>query len=127
MRALERNKTSFYYATYLGMSDIKDESDYYTGEKSLEYSAWKPCAANISPAKGTSQIEQFGNSEQYDKIIICDDTNCEIDENTVLAIDIAPNERTKTTDLPIYDYIVKKKAKSLNSVSYAVSKVKVHD
>ena len=127
MRTLERNKTNFYYATYIGMTDIKDDDDYYTGEKATEYSVWKPFSANISPATGTSQTEQFGNSEQYDKIIVTDILDCEIDENTVLAIDIAPNERTKTTDLPVYDYIVKKKAKSLNSVSYAVSKVKVND
>lgn len=127
MRTLERNKTNFYYATYIGKTEGKDEEDYYTGEPVIEYSAWKPFSANISPATGTSQTEQFGNSEQYDKIIVTDILDCEIDESTVLAIDIAPNERTKTTDLPVYDYIVKKKAKSLNSVSYAVSKVKVND
>ena len=64
----------------------------------------------------------FGNLESYDKVLITDDMNCPIDENTVLFIDKEPQV---VKDKPLYDYTVKRVAKSLNSISIAVSKVKV--
>ena len=124
MRTLDRNKRTFYYATYVGKTELIDDNGYHTAEYVTAYSAWKPCKANISPAKGQSVAELFGNDVNYDRVIVMDDPNFEIDENTVLAIDIAPNERTKTTDAPIYDYVVTRVARSINFVSYAVAKVK---
>ena len=46
--------------------------------------------ANISQATGQSNTEQFGNLENYDKVIVTDDLNCPIDENSVLFIDKEP-------------------------------------
>lgn len=126
MRTLERNKQLFYYATYEGEQEIIDEYGLHTGEKQTIYSPWKPIRANISPAKGESEAELFGTDIQYDRVFVTDDVSCEIDENTVLAIDIAPNERETESVLPIFDYVVTRKAKSLNVVSYAVSKVKTN-
>ena len=129
MRALERNKQTFHYATYVGKSQITDAQGYYTGETENLYSLWKPYRANISAAKGENVAEMFGNSEEYDKVIVTDNLECEIDENTILAIDIEvenPKEGESQTT-PKYDYVVKKVAKSLNSISYAVTKVKVND
>lgn len=120
MKGLERNKQTFYYALYQGTAPLYDGSGLRTGETDVSYSAFKPFSANISAAKGEAQIEQFGASEQYDKIIVTDDVNCEIDENSVLCVDIEPPQ-----DAFVYDYIVKRKAKSLNSISYAIAKVKV--
>lgn len=124
MRTLERNKLTFYYATYVGKTELIDKDGNHTAEHIPEYSAWKPCKANISPAKGNSVAELFGNDVNYDRVIVMDDPNFEIDENTVLAIDIAPNERKQTTDVPIFDYVVTRVARSINFVSYAVAKVK---
>lgn len=126
MRTLERNKTQFYYATFLGKEEIIDAQGRNTAEYKNAYSGWKPCKANISPAKGYGAAELFGADIQYDRVIVLDDVDCEIDEYTVLAIDIAPNERSSTSISPIYDYVVTRKAKSLNFVSYAVSKVKTN-
>lgn len=128
MRALERNKQTFHYATYIGKNQITDAQGYYTGETQNEYSLWKEYRANISAAKGENVAELFGNSEEYDKVIVTDNMECEIDENTILAIDIpVENPETETQTAPEYDYVVKKVAKSLNSISYAVTKVKVDD
>ena len=123
MRTLERNKQSFYYALNLGKQEIIKDG-LHTGEYATAYSEWKPLKANISPAKGESEAELFGTDVQYDRVFVVDDINCPIDENTVLAIDIAPNTREKNTDMPIFDYVITRKAKSLNFISYAVSKVK---
>lgn len=124
MRTLERNKQTFYYALWLGKEEIIDDMGRHTGEKKTIYSEWVQIKSNISPARGESEAELFGNDVQYDRVFVVDDINCPIDENTVLAIDIAPNEREKTSDMPIFDYVVTRKAKSLNFVSYAVAKVK---
>lgn len=51
-----------------------------------------------------------------------DDMSCPIDENTVLFVDSKPGYRQGK---PAFDYTVKRVAKSLNTISYAVSKVKV--
>ena len=124
MRTLDRNKTEFYYALNLGKKEIIDDQGRHTAEYVTSYSAWKPYKANVSAAKGESEAELFGNDVQYDRVIVTDDINCPIDENTVLAIDIAPNVRDTAAVLPVFDYVVTRRAKSLNIVSYAVAKVK---
>lgn len=123
MRTLERNKQTFYYALNLGKQEIIKDG-LHTGEYATAYSLWTEIKANISPAKGSSEAELFGTDAQYDRVFVVSDINCPIDENTVLAIDIAPNVREKTTDLPIFDYVVTRKAKSINFISYAVARVK---
>ena len=125
MRSLERNKQTFYYALYNTKVEITD-GNIHTGEYAESYGAWTEMRANISPARGESFAEVFGADVRYDKVIVTDDINCPIDEYTVLAIDIAPNERHNDAEEPIYDYIVTKKAKSLNVIQYAVQKVKVN-
>lgn len=123
MRCLKRNKKTFYYATFKGKIPVTDEYGNKTGEYQLTYNTPMKIRANISAATGEAQTEQFGSSIMYDKVIISDDINCPIDEHTVLCIDSLPSYDADG-DL-IYDYIVKKVAKSLNTISYAVSKVKV--
>ena len=60
----------------------------------------------------------FGGLENYDKVIVTDWMDCPINEQTVLWIDKTPNDGE-------HDYIVRRVARSLNSISIAVSKVKV--
>lgn len=123
MRTLERNKTTFHYCLYLRKEDVVDSGGYELGEKKVVYDEAVEMSANISAATGQAQVEQFGNFISYDKVIVTDDMSCPIDENTVLFIDKAP-EYDKDEN-PLYDYIVKRVAKSLNSISIAVSKVTV--
>lgn len=138
MKCLHRNKRPFYYCLYKGEIEILDEYGNLSGEKIVTYEDGVMEMANISTATGQSNTEQFGNLENYDKVIVIDDLNCPIDENSVLFIDKEPeykdaeyNEQTAititgaTVKVPVYDYIVRRVAKSLNSISIAVSKVKV--
>lgn len=123
MRCLERNKRAFYYALYLRKESLKDEYGNESSELKVIYSEPKMLKANISPASGDSQIEQFGNSLKYDKVIVLDDTDCPTDENTVLCVDMQPAYDGEGNLL--FDYVVKKIARSINSVSIAISKVNV--
>lgn len=125
MRALERNKKTFYYALHGTEVEILVDGK-HTFEKTIAYGAWTEMRANISPARGESSADVFGADVNYDRVIVTDDLTCPIDEHTVLAIDIAPNQRTALTDEPIFDYVVTKKAQSLNSIQYAVRKVQVN-
>jgi hypothetical protein len=123
MKCLERNKTEFYYALFVDDEPGKDEYGNESGEPRIIYSEPVLAKANISPATGVSQVEQFGKELKYDKVIVLDDITCPIDENSVLFVDKQP-EKDDDGNL-LFDYIVKKVARSLNSVSIAISKVAV--
>lgn len=122
MRCLELNKVTIYYALYQGETPILD-NEYNTGEMKVSFSDPVPFRANVSPATGNTYVEQFGNSVQYDKVIVTDDIHCPIDEHSVLCVDHAPSYDVDGN--LIFDYVVKKVARSLNSVSIAIGKVGV--
>lgn len=132
MRCMNRNKVRFFYSLYEGREPIVDEYGNVTGEYNVKHGNPMAGLANISPAKGETQTQQFGESESYDKVIVMDDT-FGIDEHSVLWIDTEPklNEDgslavdDKGDVLTPHDYIVKKVARSLTNVSIAVSKVSV--
>lgn len=126
MRGLVRNKSKFYYATYIGETEILDEYGNRTGEYKISYSEPKVYFANISPAQGRIEDRQFGTSENYDKVIVLDDRNVSIDEHSILWVDSLPNlKEDGTTDTP-HDYCVKQVARSINGVSIAIKKVNVN-
>ena len=124
MRCLKRNKVSFYYANIIGSEEVTDENGYKTGETRLIYDKPKELTANISVAQGEVVFQLFGGNESYDKIIVSDDVNIPINEYSVLWIDTVPlfDEISKEVITP-NDYIVKKIARSINSISIAVSRV----
>ena len=125
MRCMDRNRTPFYYALYETRVEIEDDYGNKTGQYELSYGNPIRCKANISAAMGETQSRQFGDSISYDKVLVLDKPTTDIDEYAVLWIDVIPQINTDgTTDTP-HDYIVKKVARSLNSVSIAVSKVNV--
>lgn len=123
MKIMERNKSRLYYLLYLGKERLTNEDGDDTGETRVLYSKPVAIRANVSAATGTAQVEQFGNFISYDKVIVTDDLSLPIDENSVLFVDKEPEFDEKGD--PLFDYTVKRVAKSLNSISYAVSKVTV--
>ena len=147
MRDLKRNQTEFWYCLLIPDTQeaVVDENGNETGELIPSYEEAVSMKANVSPATGQNQVEQFGNLDSYDKVIVTCDMSCPIDENTVLFIDKEPEYTEvqtheiiegqalyaddeiveKTYELPKYNYIVKRVAKSLNGISIAVRKVDV--
>lgn len=118
MRTLERNKQPIYYALYQNKVPIMDEYGNETGQYQIIYSVPVLLRANVSAAAGEKSIQPFGEQVNYDKVIVLDDIDCPITETSVLWIDTAAINEP-------HNYIVKKIAKSLNSVLIAVSKVNV--
>lgn len=133
MKCMSRNKSRFFYALYDGKKPLEDEYGNTTDEYEILHGNPIECHANISAAKGETQTRQFGESETYDKVIVMDNESPPINEYSVLWIDripkldesgaLAVNEAGEV--ITPYDYIVKKVAQSLNSVSFAISKVNV--
>ena len=125
MRCMVRNKTTFYYASYIGETEIIDEYGNRTGEFSLTYGNPTRVSGNVSAAQGEMQSRQFGESESYDKVIVLDDRNAPIDEHSILWVDTLPHlNENGSTDTP-HDYIVRRVARSINGVSIAIGKVDV--
>ena len=87
------------------------------------YSEAKPLMASVSAARGTAEYVLFGTITSYDKVIITDDMNCQMDEQSILFVDKRPE--FDEYDNPLGDYVVKRVARSLNHISYAVSKVEM--
>ncbi len=143
MRTLRRNKQLILYRNYLGKQPIHDTNGYETGEYTIAYDEPRVLYANVSAVTGNSQVEQFGTNLNYDKVIVTSDLSLSVNEETVLILDPDLSDFLVTdgglplfTDdgrllsevdistLPLdYNYIVKKVAKSLNSISYAISRV----
>lgn len=174
MRCLKRNKRSLWYCLYKQTDIVTDTYGNEVGQH-VVYEQPVQMYANISQATGWANNEQFGNLENYDKVIVTDDLACPIDENTVLFVDKNPEyadrdepddtpvsddteggddtpaEREEETEPaedpeptpepepepepeptppvytgdPLYDYIVVRVSKSLNSVSIAIRRVDV--
>lgn len=133
MVCMNRNKLAFFYALYVSKEQGTDDYGNPTGGVDVTYGNPQEFKANISAAKGETQTRQFGESENYDKVIVMGSDAPPIDEYSILWIDTVPqldDTGALTTNddgevITPHDYIVKKVARSLNSVSIAISKVNV--
>lgn len=127
MRCMVRNRTKFYYALYIDKKELTDEYGNSTGEYEVLHGNPVIASGNISGAMGETQIRQFGESESYDKVIVLDNPNTPIDEYSILWVDTPPHLNPDGTTETPHDYIVKRVAKSLNSVAIAISRVDVRN
>jgi len=74
-------------------------------------------AINVSAARGTSDVEQFGINAIYSKTMVTNDMSCPIAESTRLWVGIPTTEP--------HNYVVTSVAKSINSITYAIKEVVV--
>jgi hypothetical protein len=133
MKCMDRNRVKFFYALYENRVPITDEYGNVTGEYEVLHGNPIEFFANVSAAQGEATTRMFGDNESYDKIIVMDNESPSLDIYSVLWVDTVPlldNTGALALDesgkvITPYDYIVKKVAKSLNSVSIAISKVAV--
>lgn len=123
MKSLERNKQKIYIANYTGRSVITDSDGLYTGEYELTYTTPTEVYVNVSSAKGEATLDLFGTDLNYSKTIVSD-KDLGIDENSVAWVE---KEAYQGSAITPYNYLVVSKAKSLNSVVYAIRKVDVSE
>lgn len=134
-RMLFRNKQPFWYALFDHTATRYDE---YGNEVDPHAVYGNPVKTygNISAAKGEVDARQFGDTDDYDKVIVLGDSDTPIDEYAVLWIDREPEvnlwgELTVNANgdyVTPWDYIVRKVGRGLpnfGSAVIAVSKVNV--
>ena len=119
MKLLRRNTKVYYYASYIGKTEIKDENGNLTGESELIFSPVKTVRGMLSEVTGEVIREPFGSYKDYNAVLITDDITCDIGENDVLWLTKPPllyvshvNNRKSG--------LVKKIARTKNVVSIAV-------
>lgn len=126
MRSLARNKQKIYYALYDKKTEIKDEYGNSTGEYEVTYKTPVEYHINVSAARGTSDVEQFGINTDYSKTMVTNDLSCPIDEYTALWIDKEAFETVgQVTTVTPHNYVVRMVARSINSITYAIKEVSV--
>ena len=130
-----RNKQVFWYALYDSTQKTEDEYGNQNGTYA-DYGNPVQTSGNISPAKGDVVARQFGDDDQYDKVIVTGDRDTPIDEYAVLWIDTVP-ELDENGALKVnadgeivtpWDYIVRKVGRGLpnfGSTVIGISKVTV--
>lgn len=123
MKALSQNKQTIYYKLLDGVSDV-EIGGLKTGEKQKTYSMLTQARVNVSSARGTADVEQFGVTDNYDRTLVTDDMTCPIDEQSILWIGISPYDESTGAEVP-HNYKVVRVARSLNSLMYAIRKVTV--
>lgn len=117
MRELERNKQTIYYALLTGSTEATDASGYRTGGRNKTYSEPVSIRINVSPARGNANREMIGIDCQYSKTLTTADLDCPIQEDSILWIGVPTTEP--------HNYVVVRKAKSLNDIVYAIREVKL--
>ncbi len=117
MRCLNRNKREIYYALYEGETPNIDDDGYETGESSATYGEPTSLLCNVSSAMGEDIVQAFGNFTNYTRVFCVADKDCPISENSIIWFGISPDEP--------YNYIVTRKADSINGILYAIREVTV--
>lgn len=117
---MERYKKTIYYCLENGVSTITQDGKIVG--KRMTYQQPMPFRIHVGWARGTADTDPFGISVDYDKPMVTNWLDCPITEGTVLFVDKEPEFRDGT---PLYDYIVKRVAKSKNYITYAIKKVSV--
>lgn len=124
MKALERNKREFWYANISSQTPAVDEYGNGTGEVNIAYGQPVSIMANISAARGSSELDAFGINANYTKTIVTDNLTIPIDKSTIIWIDSVPDANGEAGNVK-HDYVVVGVAKSINSVTIAVREVSV--
>lgn len=124
MKALLRNKRTFYYANIDSSSRPTDKYGNETSEVSITYTAPVSVTANISAARGTADLDAFGIGANYSKTIVTEDMTLPIDKSTILWIDSVPDANGEAGEIK-HDYVVVAVAKSVNSITIAIKEVSV--
>jgi hypothetical protein len=116
MKLLKRNLKIIWACQYADRVRVPGTNEYR-----LLYSDPAPYKMNVSAARGTTDEDFFGVGLQYDKTLITNDITCPITETSLLFVDKEPEQNSNGDYLN--DFIVKKIAKSINNISYAVERV----
>lgn len=114
MRTLARNKTTLYHAEYVSETET-ERNGLKTGHFESSYTEPVKERMNISPNRGAVVSEAFGLNANYTKVAVTSNMDTTMDENSIVWIGVPP-------DGP-HNYVVTRKAQSLNHITFALLEV----
>ena len=120
MILMKRNLQQIWYCVLAQEETVYDDEGYETGEKILVYEDPQPLDCNVGTASGETVFARFGVTENYDLIMMTDKMDVPIDDTTVLFVDKEP--AFDDDGMPLYDYAVKRSAKTFNHRIFALKK-----
>lgn len=119
MQSMIRNRKEFWYALYDHEEEVFEDG-YRVGVKSV-YQNPVQAFGNVAYELSQTYTEMMtGVAKNYQMFLSPMPVDCPIDEQSILWIDTMPEIKDDgSTDTP-HDYIVIRKAKSLNMVRYRI-------
>lgn len=136
MRVLERNKQELWFANPTSTQYATDSNGFKTGEKTVTYgtptkvrmSMAISSGANNLGSQGIATIEPYGLATGYTHRAVTEDLNCLMGELSHIWFGILPTHEEviggKTvTVLNPHNFVVVRKAKSLNHLIYYLKEV----
>ena len=97
MRCLKRNEQTFYYALYLRTEKVFDANGYQTGSHAVYRNPVKARAnvsasqgTNVYAAQGASITEQYGVESKYKRVLVLENRDTPLNEESVLWVDTTP-------------------------------------
>ena len=125
MRCLDRDRRWILVSLYESKKPEVDSFGRYTGRNVVERSEPVGVLCSVSAARGSAQDDIFGTDVAYDRAVIVDDPDFEIDEVAVLWIDDVDGsgaEAPDPGDAP-YDYTVERVARTPAYTAVAARRV----
>ena len=127
MRLLERDRRLILIARFEALVQQKDDQGRLLGRYETNRSEQEAVMCNVSAAKGQTDTQIFGQACDYDKTIIIDDPDFEVNESSVFWIDTTIEIEVDDKGIHRFskdphDYVVAKIARTPNVVAIAVKK-----
>lgn len=135
MRVLSRNKKDLWYANPTGtFTYVTDNNGLKTGEKEHAYA--EPVKTRMSMAissgannlgsQGIASLEPYGIVTGYTARAVTEDLNCPMEEQSKVWYGLEPVTVVNDKEVPNpHNYVVVRKAKSLNHLIYYLKEVDV--
>ena len=120
MRSLRRNERTIWYSTFVSSTPIVDEWGNETGETDDVFTDPPgELRANISAASGQAAAEAFGAFTDYSRVISTCDMDCPLAVGSRVWFGVGPSPEQP------HNYIVVRRADSINSILIALKEVTV--
>lgn len=113
-----RNKRPIVYKNFVSTVFKEDERGRKIG-KGVVYTEPITVYGTVSTPVGRAVLAMFGTDENYDKTIVLDKTDIDINENSVFWLDVQYGESVP------YDHVVTKVLRNRNFLTIGVRKVVV--
>ena len=115
MRDLKANQKTIWYQNSSGFVAVKDEYGNRTGEEQPIMEHAEQLKISVSGAVGAMEAAAFGGFTDYSRTACTANTNCPLREGTLIWINRDSDESP--------DYVVTKKADTINGVLYALKEI----